>query len=67
MPEQVPLTDEEIEAQAKEKCRHCANGSKVRRRPATGEWVHDFVNAENRINGHTLCLASAFRNEQRAA
>jgi hypothetical protein len=58
-------------------CPHCAAGNAPRRRPETGEWVHDYDarNSDVEIPGqggptrllrgtfaHTLCQATDLRN-----
>jgi len=54
------MTREEFESTIKDICPHCRNGTAVRQRADTKEWVHDFFRGT--AISHGICLATHFRN-----
>lgn len=64
------MTAEEFDAIVKATCPHCAGGSVPCQRADTKEWVHNFVQPNALFpttqQGHTICMASHFRNSDLA-
>jgi hypothetical protein len=61
------VTPENFEQFCKDICPHCANGSAVRLRLDSMEWVHDtsieIPGTLGKRQGHAFCLASNFRKK----
>ena len=55
----MPFTSDEFEDACRKTCPRCADGSALRWRPETKEWVHDSGGRAS--FSHSYCLATGLR------